>query len=50
MVDSSVVFVIIIIAGHGSTQTDMALEKELRVLHIDLQTTGSELNVTPSET
>ena len=27
---------------HGSTQADMVLEKELRILHLDLQATGKE--------
>jgi hypothetical protein len=26
--------------NHGTMQTDMLLEKELRVLHLDLKTTG----------
>lgn len=29
--------------GHGGTQVDMVLGKELRGLHLDLQATGSEL-------
>ena len=29
--------------GHGSMQADMVLEKELRVLYLDPQATGSEL-------
>jgi hypothetical protein len=29
--------------NHGSVQVDMVLEKELRVLHLDLQATGREL-------
>jgi hypothetical protein len=27
---------------HSSTQADMVLEKELRILHLDLQATGKE--------
>ena len=34
---------IIIMVGHGSVQADMVLEKELGVLHLDQQETGSEL-------
>ena len=29
--------------GHGGMQADTVLEKELRVLHLDMQATGSEL-------
>ena len=29
---------------HGGMQADMVLEKELRVLYLDLQATGSELS------
>lgn len=32
--------------GHGGIQADMLLEKELRVLHLELQTIGSELSTT----
>ena len=34
---------IIIVVGHGSVQADMVLEKELRVIYLDTQATGSEL-------
>ena len=36
---------IIIMAGHGGMQADMVLEKDLRVLHLDPQATGSKLSV-----
>ena len=29
--------------GHSSVQAGMALEKELRILHLELKGTGSEL-------
>ena len=32
--------------GHGDMQVDMVLEKELSVLHLDPQVTGSELSTT----
>ena len=34
---------VIIMAGHGSMQADMVLEKELRVLRFDPQGAGSDL-------
>ena len=40
---SSEVLSIIIMVGHGRKQTDMVLEKELRVLHLDPKGTGSGL-------
>ena len=33
----------IITVGHGGVQADMVLKKELRILHLDPQATGSEL-------
>ena len=34
---------IIIMVGHGCVQADMVPKKELKVLHLDLQATGSKL-------
>ena len=42
----SEVYSIEIMAGHGGTQADTVLEKELRVLHLNPQATGSELSTT----
>ena len=39
----SEVGLIIVMAGHGSMLADVVLEKELRVPHLQLQATGSEL-------
>ena len=35
---------IIVMVGYDGTQADLGLEKELRVLHLDLLKTGSELS------
>ena len=35
---------------YHSVQADMVLEKELRILHLDSQVTGSELSPTPDAT
>ena len=43
MAYSSEIQFIIIMVEHGNTQADMVLEKKLRVLHLEMQATGSDL-------
>ena len=45
MAYSSEIQSIIIMVEHSSMQADMVLEKEPRVLHLDMQATGSELRL-----